>query len=163
MLLLAVAVVAVSIGALQNANQYWASAARSCLVLLVAFAILASIVSRRAKAFAIGFAVFAVCRIIAWLFFPPSFGPLLSDALIARLHSAIADRHDEQVIQTLPNGVTRRSTRRTVDPPVEHFTSIAQCQITLLIGALGGLLAVWAQRERRGIGAKVEGNAMDYT
>ena len=152
-LFVAILLIAISLVALLNANEYWISASRVALVVLLPLTIVGGIFSKgRKRAFWFGFAI------VGWTVFLsaglndyPPFNEARSEKALQWLHSLIV--RPEPVSLEGWNRITgaRLTGTGTIDVPAfSSFKVVFHCVATLLVGVLGGYAAMWfyLRRER---------------
>jgi hypothetical protein len=152
-LFLAILLIAVSVVALLNANEYWVSASRAALVVLLPLTIVGGIFSKgRKRAFWFGFAI------VGWTVFLsaglndyPPFNEARSEKALQWLHSLIV-RLEPVSLEGWDRITGARLTGTgTIDVPAfSNFKVVFHCAASLLLGVLGGYAAMWfyLRRER---------------
>ena len=143
-LFIAILFLAVSAAALLNANEHWAGAARTAIIVLLSLAaVFAYLASGKYRAFWLGFAVvgtahFASTRFAAFYYHSNDYNHVVADAAIEWLHGVIAHEERGEV-----NPIIGRTTLQ-----VEKFRIVARCITVVPLALLGGCIAVWFHSRR---------------
>ncbi len=158
-LLIFILAIAVGVVALLNANEYWAGAARSTLILLLSLATaIASLSTGSRRAFWIGFAVFGWIQFASVGFAKnlereTTSGYLLTDQGIEWLHSKLV-RNVEILVPIFNAGVQVRTQPAIVRRPhIDYFNVVARCLLVAFLGTLGGYVATWIFGRSNPLGA----------
>jgi hypothetical protein len=152
-LFVAILLITVSIVALLNANEYWAGASRSVVILLLSLAaVFALLASAGRRAFWLGFVVVGVAQFASIRFADSKYESdvaykyLVTDRVIAWMHERVLRDVEIVVPHEYPDGQVRPAPIIVKRPHQHLFFVVGRCVLTLLFALVGGFVATWFYR-----------------